>query len=52
LFVGNSIEFVWGLTYHRDNLLLDLRGERDELKEQSKVELYAGQSIVLEITVR
>lgn len=47
LIVGNSIAFVRRLTYHRDNLLLDLRGKRDELKEQSKVELFAGQSIVL-----
>jgi hypothetical protein len=29
-----------GPTYHRDDLLLNERRKRDELKEESKVELY------------
>lgn len=32
---------VGELTYNRDDLLLDQRRKRDELKEERKVELYS-----------
>jgi hypothetical protein len=34
------------LTYHGDDLLLDQRRKRDELKEERKVELYSVSSIL------
>lgn len=36
---------VQGVSYHRDDLLLDQRRKRDELKEERKVELYSVSSI-------
>lgn len=35
----------FGVSYHRDDLLLDQRRKRDELKEERKVELYSVSSI-------